>query len=62
MANIVFGFGCGIAYMYLFKKLKALRNKKFKCGDEEVCRSCKFYNIIIDSIEEVEKSADDCNS
>ncbi|MBQ9673201.1 MAG: hypothetical protein IJV39_01090 [Ruminococcus sp.] len=61
MANIVFGFGCGIAYMYLLKRLKDSKNKKFKCGENDVCKDCKFYKIIMDSIDEVEDNAD-CKS
>lgn len=56
--NIIF-FGCGIGFAYLLKRMQDNQNNKFKSGEEDVCQSCKFRKVVINSIDEVETNGND---
>ena len=52
-------FAAGIGFTYLLKLARKNHNEKFKNGEEEVCKNCKFRTVVINSIDEVETDVKD---
>lgn len=50
--EIILGFACGIAFNYLLNILIKRQKNKFECGDEDVCKDCKFHQTVINSLDD----------